>query len=70
MPKFGSNKMTIFGLSNQKTAYQCVEKLPQSLAGPETLFINNDIITDERLNKQRQSLLELSISGRHHNHYL
>ena len=33
-------------------------------------IIIDDIITDEGLDKSRQSLLELAISGRHCNHYL
>ena len=36
----------------------------------EVLFITDDIIDDERLDKRRQSLLELAISGRHRDHYL
>ena len=50
--------------------YQWVEKLSQLLARSETLFIIDDIIADESLDKRRQSLLELAISGRHCNHYL
>ena len=50
--------------------YQWVEKLSQLLARSETLFIINDILADVSLDKQRQSLLELAISARHHNHYL
>ena len=36
----------------------------------EVLFIIDDIITDEGIDKKRQSLLELAISGRHREHYL
>ena len=50
--------------------YQWVEKLSQLLASSKTLFIIDDIITDERFDKRRQSLLELAISAVHHNHYL
>ena len=50
--------------------YQWIEKLSQLLAHSETLFIIDDIIADESLDKRRQSLLELTISGRHRNHYL
>ena len=50
--------------------YQWVEKLSQLLARLKTLFIVDDIIADEGLDKRRQSLLELAISGRHRNHYL
>ena len=44
--------------------------MSQLLARSETLFIIDDIIVDEGLDKQRQSLLELAIPGRHRNHYL
>ena len=40
------------------------------MAHSETLFIINDIIADESLDKRRKSLLELAISGRHRGHYL
>ena len=50
--------------------YQWVEKLSQLLVCLETLFIIDDIIDDEGIDKRRQSLLELAISGRHHNLYL
>ena len=36
----------------------------------EILFIIDDIIANESLDKRRQPLLELSISGRHRGHYL
>ena len=36
----------------------------------EVLFITDDIIANESLNKRSQPLLELSISGRHRGHYL
>ena len=36
----------------------------------EVLFISDDIIANESLDKRRQPLLELSISGRHRGHYL
>ena len=39
------------------------------LACLETLFIIDDIIADEVLDKRRQSLLELAISDRHRSHY-
>ena len=34
------------------------------------MFIIDDMITDETLDKRRQSLLELAISGRHRQHSL
>ena len=36
----------------------------------KALFIIDDIIANESLDKRRQPLLELSISGRHRGHYL
>ena len=36
----------------------------------ETLLIIDDIIADDGLDQQRQSLLELAIPDRHRNHYL
>ena len=50
--------------------HQWIQRLSQLLARSETLFIINDIIADEGLDKRRQSLLELAISGRHRDHYL
>ena len=40
------------------------------LARSKTLFLVNDIIADEKLDKRRQPLLELGISGRHRGHSL
>ena len=40
------------------------------LAHSETLFIIDDIIADEGLDKKRQPLLELALSDRNSNHYL
>ena len=53
--------------------YQWKEKLLLLLAHSETLFIIDDIIADESLDKQWQSLLELAISStiiHHCNHHL
>ena len=50
--------------------YQWMEMSSQLLAHSETLFITDDIVADENLDKRRQSLLELAISGRHRNHCL
>ena len=49
---------------------QRIEKLSQLLARSETLFIIDDIIADEGLDKTRQPLLEMAFSGRHRDHYL
>ena len=50
--------------------YYLIEKISNLLAGSKTLFLIDDIITDETLNRRRQSLLELAISGRHRGHSL
>ena len=50
--------------------YNWIKILSQLLARSETLFIIDDIIADETLDKRRQSLLELAISGRHRDHSL
>ena len=50
--------------------YGWVEKLGNDLAGSRALFLIDNIITDETLDKQRQPLLELAISGRHKGHSL
>ena len=50
--------------------YYWIEKISKLLAGDKTLFLIDDIIADEALNKRRQPLLELAILGRHRNHSL
>ena len=50
--------------------YDWIEKIGKQLAGFKTLFLIDDIITNEHLNKTRQSLLELVISRRHKEHSL
>ena len=50
--------------------YYLVEKISNLLTGSKTLFLINDTIADEALNKRRQPLLELAISGHHRNHSL
>ena len=50
--------------------YQWIKKLSELLRFLEVLFIIDDIIANESLDKRRQPLLELSISGRHWGHYL
>ena len=50
--------------------YQWIEKLSQLLRFLEVLLIIDDIIADESLDKKRQPLFGLSISGRHRGHIL
>ena len=45
-----------------------IEKISNLLTGSKTLFLINDIIADEALDKHHQPLLELAISGRHRAH--
>ena len=47
-----------------------IGNLLQMLACSEVLFIIDDIVVDEGLDKRRQSLLELAISSRLRDHYL
>ena len=47
-----------------------IEKISNLLTGSVTLFLINDIIADEALNKHHQPLLELAISGHHRQHSL
>ena len=49
--------------------YDLIEKTGNILAGSKTLFLI-DNISDETLDKQRNSLLDLAISGRHKGHSL
>ena len=50
--------------------YYLIEKINNLLAGDKTLFFIDDIIANETLDKCRQPLLELAISGRHRGHSL
>ena len=50
--------------------YYLIKKYSNSLAGSKTLFLIDDIIADEALDKHRQPLLELAISGCHRAHLL
>ena len=50
--------------------YYLIEKISNLLAGSATLFLINDIIAEEALDKRRQPLLELAILGRHRQHSL
>ena len=47
-----------------------IEKISNLLTGDKTLFLIDDIIADETLDKRRQPLLELAMSGRYRGHSL
>ena len=50
--------------------YYWTGNLSQMLACSEVLLIIDDIIADEEIDKRRQSLLELAMSGRYRDRYL
>ena len=50
--------------------YYLIENISNLLARSTTLFLIDDIIADETLDKRRQPLLELAILGRHRGHSL
>ena len=50
--------------------YYLIEKIRNLLAGDKTLFLIDDIIADETLDKRHQPLLKLVISGIHRGHSL
>ena len=50
--------------------YYLIEKISNLLAGSVTLFLIDDIIANETLDKHHQPLLELAILGRHRQHSL
>ena len=45
--------------------YYLIEEISKLLTGSKTLFLIDDIIADEALDKRHQPLLGLAISGRH-----
>ena len=47
-----------------------IEKISNLLTGSKTLFLTDDIIADENLDKHRQPLLGLAILWRHRGHLL
>ena len=55
----------IWLVNPKDSLYQWIQKLSQLLRFFETIFIIDDIIGNKDLDKRRQPLLELSISGRH-----
>ena len=50
--------------------FYLIEKISNLLTGSVTLFLIDDIIANETLDKRCQPLLELAISGRHRGHCL
>ena len=61
---------TYLDIAPNGNLFQVVEKLSSDFSGEETLFIVVDMIANESLDKRRQPLLGLAISGRHHHRSL
>ena len=64
------NDPDVIPIELNNNLYYLIEKISNLLAGSATLFLIDDIIADEALNKFCQPLLELAISGRHRQHSL
>ena len=64
------NDPEVIPIERGNQLYYLIEKISNLLAGSTTLFLIDDIIADETLDKLRQPLLELAISGRHRAHSL
>ena len=64
------NDPNVIPIEPGNNLYYLVEKISNLLAGDKTLLLTDDIIANETLNKCRQLLLELAISGRHRGHSL
>lgn len=55
----------VFLIDPKDQLFDWIEKLLALLAGEETPFIVDDMVSDKNLDKRRRSLLDLAISGRH-----
>ena len=64
------NDPDVIPIELDNNLYYLIEKISKLLAGSTTLFLIDDIIADEALDKRRQPLLGLAISGRHRGHSL
>ena len=64
------NDDKVWLIEPKENLYQWIGKLLQLLASSETLFIIDYIITNKDLDKRKQPLLELAISGTYKDHYL
>ena len=68
--KFLWSDPNVYLIEPKDKLFEWLAKLSTIFAGEETLFIVDDIISDESIDKRRQPLLELAISGRHRKHSL
>ena len=64
------NDPDVIPIEPDNNLYYLIEKISNLLAGSATLFLIDDIIADETLDKHRQPLLELAISGLYRQHSL
>ena len=64
------NDPDVIPIEPDNQLYYLIEKINNLLTGSVTLFLINDIIANGTLDKCRQPLLELVISGRHRGHSL
>ena len=64
------NNPDVIPIEPGNNLYYLIEKISNLLAGDKALFLIDEIIADETLDKCRQPLLELAISGRHRGHSL
>ena len=64
------NDPDVINMKPGNQLYYLIEKISNLLAGSKTLFLIDDIIPDETLDKRHQPLLELAISGCHRGHSL
>ena len=64
------NNDKVWLVEPKENLYQWIKKLSELLRFLEVIFIIDDIIANESLDKKRQPRLELSVSGRHRGHYL
>ena len=55
----------VYPVEPKGNLFTIIEKLSLHFSGEETLFVVDDVIADETLDKRRNPLLELAISGRH-----
>ena len=64
------NAPDVIPIEPDNNLYHLIEKISNLLAGSKTLFLINDSITNEALDKRHQPLLGLAISGKHRGHSL
>ena len=55
----------VYPIEPKGNLFELIEKLSLRFSGEETLFVVDDVIADDTLDKRRNPLLELAISGRH-----